>query len=99
MKKLTKSEYNKIIKAKVLMTGLYNGRHVAEAEDDNELMYHLQEIKKDYKKGILTLINADAQIAHNFLKFEDDYYESNLDDLYGSKYENQLDIENYFRGY
>jgi len=63
MKKLTKTEYNKIIKAKILVTGLYNGRHVEEAEDDNELFDHLHDIKKDYKKGIITLFNADAEIA------------------------------------
>lgn len=99
MKKLTKSEYNKIIKAKILVTGLYNGRSVEEAQDDNELLYHLKEIKKDYKKGSLTLINADAELAHNFLKFEDEDFESDIDDLYGSYTENLSDINDHFRGY
>ena len=99
MKKLTKSEYKKIIKAKILVTGLYNGRSVEEAEDDNELLYHLKEIKKDYKKGSLTLINADAELAHNFLKFEDEDFEADIDDLYGSYIENLSDINDHFRGY
>ena len=99
MKKLTKTEYKKIIKAKILVTGLYNGRSVEEAEDDNELLYHLKEIKKDYKKGSLTLINADAELAHNFLKFEDEDSEADIDDLYGSYTENLSDINDHFRGY
>lgn len=99
MKKLTKSEYNKIIKAKILVTGLYNGRSVEEAEDDNELFDHLQDIKKDYKKGIITLFNADAEIAFNFLKFLDEDSEADIDDLYGSYTENLSDINDHFRGY
>lgn len=99
MKKLTKSEYNKIIKAKILVTGLYNGRSVEESEDDNELFDHLHDIKKDYKKGIITLFNADAEIAYNFLKFLDDDELADIDDLYGSRYENQQDLDIYFRGY
>ena len=53
MKKLSKTTYNKIVKAKILNTGLYNGRHVEEAEIDDELYEHIQDIKQDYKKGVL----------------------------------------------
>ena len=73
MKKLTKKEYNKLIKAKVLSTGLYNGCHVEQAEVDDELYEHLQEIKRDYKKGVLTAFNADAELAFNYLRYEDEY--------------------------
>ena len=65
MKKLSKTTYNKIVKAKILNTGLYNGRNVEEAEIDDELYEHLQDIKQDYKKGVLTAFNADAEIAYN----------------------------------
>lgn len=99
MKKLTKSEYNKIIKAKILVTGLYNGRSVEEAEDDNLLYDHLKDIKRDYKKGVITLFNADAEMATNFLKFEDEDFEADIDDLYGSYTENLSDINDHFRGY
>ena len=37
MRKLSKTTYNKIVKAKILQTGLYNGRSVEEAEIDDEL--------------------------------------------------------------
>ena len=52
MKKLSKTTYNKIVKAKILNTGLYNGRHVEEAEIDDELLNHLDEIRYDYREGI-----------------------------------------------
>ncbi len=68
MKKLSKSTYTKLVKAKILQTGLYNGRSVEEAELDDELFEHLQDIKSDYKKGILTAFNADAEMAYNYLK-------------------------------
>lgn len=99
MKKLTKTAYNKIIKAKILQTGLYNGVNVDAAEVDDQLYEHLQEIKQDYKKGSLTLINADAEMATNFLKFEDEDFEADIDDLYGSYTENLSDINDHFRGY
>lgn len=99
MKKLTKSEYKKIIKAKILVTGLYNGRSVEEAEDDNLLYDHLKDIKRDYKKGVITLFNADAEMATNFLKFEDEDFEADIDDLYGSYTENLSDINDHFIGY
>lgn len=104
MKKLTKSEYNKIIKAKILVTGLYNGRSVEEAQDDNELLYHLKDIKRDYKKGVITLFNADAEMAHNFLKFEDEYSDDldidfGIDDLYGSYDDNMKAIKTHFGNY
>ena len=103
MKKLTKAQYNKIIKEKILVTGLYNGRNVEEAEIDDELYEHLQDIKADYRKGVLTAFNADAEIAFNYLKYEDSYdnldTDYSIDDLYGSKLENQLDIDTFFRGY
>ncbi len=47
MKKLSKKEYNNIVKAKILQTGLYNGRSVEEAEVDDELLNHLDEIRYD----------------------------------------------------
>ena len=75
MKKLSKTTYNKIVKAKILNTGLYNGRHVEEAEICDELYEHLQDIKQDYKKGVLTAFNADAEIAYNYFKHENDYKE------------------------
>ena len=73
MKKLSKKEYNNIVKAKILQTGLYNGRSVEEADIDDELYAHLDEIRQDYKKGVLTAFNADAEIAYNFLKYENEY--------------------------
>lgn len=97
--KLTKTAYNKLVKAKILQTGLYNGRSVEEGEDDNELLYHLQEIKQDYNKGLISLINADAEMAFNFLKFIDDDYEADIDDLYGSYSENMQDINDHFGNY
>lgn len=97
--KLTKTAYNKLVKAKILQTGLYNGRSVEEAEDDNELLYHLQEIKQDYKKELISLINADAEMAFNFLKFIDDDFEADIDDLYGSYSENMQDINDHFGNY
>ena len=75
MKKLSKTTYNKIVKAKILNTGLYNGRHVEEAEIDDELYEHIRDIKQDYKKGVLTAFNADAEIAYNYFKHENDYKE------------------------
>lgn len=89
MKKLTKTAYNKIVKAKILQTGLYNGRSVEEAEIDDELYEHLVDIKSDYKKGVLTAFNADAEIAYNYLKYEEEYaydldIDFGIDDLYGS---------------
>lgn len=104
MKKLTKKEYNKLIKAKVLSTGLYNGCHVEQAEVDDELYEHLQEIKTDYKKGVLTAFNADAELAFNYLRYEDEYTDDldidfGIDDLYGSYSENMKDINDHFRNY
>lgn len=101
MKKLTKTEYNKTIKAKILVTGLYNGRHVEEADDDDELYIHLQDIKNDYKKGILTAFNLDAELAYNYFKNEDEYnndinIDYSIDDLYGSFSENMNDINTHF---
>ncbi|MGR3979006.1 hypothetical protein FW754_15345 [Acinetobacter sp. 1207_04] len=96
MKKLSKIEYNKIVKAKILNTGLYNGRSVEEAENDNELLDHLKEIKNDYKKGLLTALNADTEMAHNFLKFEDIDDYADIEDLYGTYTDNMNDIKNHF---
>lgn len=70
MKKLSKTTYNKLVKAKVLQTGLYNGRNVEEAEIDDELFEHLQDIKQDYKKGVLTAFNADAEIAFDLQPYK-----------------------------
>jgi len=104
MKKLTKTAYNKIVKAKILQTGLYNGRHVEEAEIDDELFEHLQDIKSDYKKGVLTAFNADAEIAFNYLRYENDYDQGldidyGIDDLYGSYSDNMKDIKTHFGSY
>lgn len=105
MKNLTKTAYNKIVKSKVLNTGLYNGRNVEESEIDDELYAHLQDIKLDFKKGVLTPFNADAEMAYNFLKFEDSDYESDIDldyssdDLYGSYTDNMQDIKTHFGAY
>ncbi|TCB55553.1 hypothetical protein [Acinetobacter terrae] len=104
MKKLTKTEYNKIVKAKILQTGLYNGRHVEEAEIDDELYAHLDEIRQDYKKGVLTAFNADAEIAFNYLKYENEYDQDldidfGIDDLYGSYTDNMKDIKTHFGSY
>ena len=102
MKKLSKTEYNKIVKANILITGLYNGSNVEAADVNDELYEHLQDIKNDYKKGVLTPFNADAEMAYNFLKFEDqakDYdIDFGIDDLYGSYTENLEDINDHFRG-
>ena len=70
MKKLSNKEYNKIVKAKVLSTGLYNGRSVEEAEIDDELYEHIVDIKSDYKKGVLTAFNADAEIAFDLQPYK-----------------------------
>lgn len=70
MKKLSKKEYNNIVKAKILQTGLYNGRSVEEADIDDELYEHLSEIRQDYKKGVLTAFNADAEIAFDLQPYK-----------------------------
>ena len=70
MKKLSKTTYNKLVKAKILQTGLYNGRSVEEAEIDDELYEHLVDIKSDYKKGALTAFNADAEIAFDLQPYK-----------------------------
>ncbi|MEQ1412612.1 hypothetical protein [Acinetobacter indicus] len=104
MKKLSKTAYNKIVKAKILQTGLYNGRSVEEAEIDDELYEHLVDIKSDYKKGVLTAFNADAEIAYNYLKYEEDYADDldidfGIDDLYGSYDDNMKAIKTHFGAY
>lgn len=70
MRKLSKTTYNKLVKAKILQTGLYNGRSVEEAEIDDELYEHLVDIKSDYKKGVLTAFNADAEIAFDLQPYK-----------------------------
>lgn len=104
MKKLSKTTYNKIVKAKILQTGLYNGRSVEEAEIDDELYEHLVDIKSDYKKGALTAFNADAEMAYNYLKYEEDYADDldidfGIDDLYGSYDDNMKAIKTHFGKY
>ena len=104
MKKLTKTAYNKIVKAKILQTGLYNGRSVEEAEIDDELYEHLVDIKSDYKKGVLTAFNADAEIAYNYLKYEEEYADDldidfGIEDLYGSYDDNMKAIKTHFGAY
>lgn len=104
MKKLTKITYNKLVKAKILQTGLYNGRNVEEAEICDELYEHLQDIRQDYKKGILTAFNADAEMAYNYLKYENEYADDlyidfGIDDLYGSYDDNMQDIKTHFGNY
>ena len=104
MRKLSKTTYNKIVKAKILQTGLYNGRSVEEAEIDDELFEHLSDIKSDYKKGVLTAFNADAEMAYNFLKYEDEYADDldidfGIDDLYGSYDDNMKAIKTHFGAY
>lgn len=104
MKKLKKNEYNKIVKAKILITGLYNGQNIEAADVDDELYSHLQDIKNDYKKGVLTAFNADAHMAYNYLKYEESYDDDfeldyNIDDLYGSNQDNIQDIKTYFGKY
>lgn len=104
MRKLSKTTYNKIVKAKILQTGLYNGRSVEEAEIDDELYEHLVDIKSDYKKGILTAFNADAEMAYNYLKYEEDYADDldidfGIDDLYGSYDDNMKAIKTHFGAY
>ena len=104
MKKLSKKEYNNIVKAKILQTGLYNGRSVEEAEIDDELYEHLQQIKQDYIKGVLTAFNADAHIAYNYFKYENEYEDDldidyGIDDLYGSYSDNMKDINTHFGNY
>lgn len=104
MRKLSKTTYNKIVKAKILQTGLYNGRSVEEAEIDDELYEHLVDIKSDYKKGVLTAFNADAEIAFNYLRYENDYdhdldIDFGIDDLYGSYDDNMKAIKTHFGSY
>ena len=104
MKKLTKTAYNKIVKAKILQTGLYNGRSVEEAEIDDELYAHLDEIRQDYKKGVLTAFNADAEMAYNYLKYQEEYSDDldidfGIDDLYGSYDDNIKAIKTHFGNY
>lgn len=104
MKKLSKKEYNNIVKAKILQTGLYNGRSVEEADIDDELYSHLDEIRQDHKKGVLTAFNADAEIALNYLKYENEYADEldvdyGIDDLYGSFDDNMKDIKTHFGSY
>ena len=104
MKKLSKTAYNKLVKAKILQTGLYNGRSVEEADIDDELYEHLVDIKSDYKKGVLTAFNADAEMAYNFLKYEDEYADDldidfGIDDLYGSYDDNMKAIKTHFGSY
>ena len=70
MRKLSKTTYNKLVKAKILQTGLYNGRSVEEAEIDDELYEHLVDIKSDYKEGVLTAFNADAEIAFDLQPYK-----------------------------
>lgn len=102
MKKLSKKQYVHIVKAKILQTGLYNGRSVEEAEIDDELLNHLDEIRYDYRKGELTAFNADAHIAYNYFKYEneDDLdIDYGIDDLYGSYEDNMKDIKTHFGSY
>lgn len=108
MKKLTKKAYNEIVKSKILCTGLYNGKNIEAADVDDELYSHLQDIKNDYKKGVLTGFNADAHMAYNYLKYEESYDSSfnenieldyNIDDLYGSNQDNIQDIKTHFGKY
>ena len=104
MKKLSNKEYNKIVKAKILNTGLYNGRSVEEAEIDDELLNHLDEIRYDYRKGDLTAFNADAEIAYNYFKYENENEDDldidyDIDDLYGSYENNMKDIKTHFGSY
>ena len=104
MKKLSKKEYNNIVKAKILQTGLYNGRSVEEADIDDELYAHLDEIRQDYKKGVLTAFNADAEMAFNYFKYEDEYakdldFDFGIDDLYGSYDDNMKAIKTHFGSY
>ena len=104
MKKLSKKEYNNIVKAKILQTGLYNGRSVEEADIDDELLNHLDEIRYDYREGIFTAFNADAHIAYNYFKYENEYADDldidyGIDDLYGSYDDNMQDIKTHFGNY
>ena len=104
MRKLSKTTYNKLVKAKILQTGLYNGRSVEEAEIDDELYEHLVDIKSDYKEGVLTAFNADAEMAYNYLKYEEDYADDldidfGIDDLYGSYDDNMKAIKTHFGAY
>ena len=104
MKKLSKKEYNSVVKAKILQTGLYNGRSVEEAEIDDELLNHLDEIRYDYREGELTAFNADAHIAYNYFKYENEYADDldidyGIDDLYGSYSDNMQDIKTHFGNY
>lgn len=99
MNKLTKHEYNEIIKAQVITTGVYKGRLIREAEEDSELYYYLQEIKNEYRKGVLTRTNADSQMAKGFFQYSDDDDLADIDDLYGSYNENMNEISHHFGGY
>ena len=94
MKKLSKKEYNSVVKAKILQTGLYNGRSVEEAEVDDELLNHLDEIRYDYRKGELTAFNADAHIAYNYFKYEENENNDNLNIDIDSNY-GHLDNDDY----
>ena len=57
--------------------------------------------KRNKQKGELTLFNADAEIAVNYLKFEDAYLDDlhtdySSDDFYGSYDDNMKDIKTHF---
>ena len=94
MKKLSKKQYVHIVKAKILQTGLYNGRSVEEADIDDELLNHLDEIRYDYREGIFTAFNADAHIAYNYFKYEDSDYTSDDFNIYldNDDYTNDLKL-------
>jgi hypothetical protein len=51
MKKLSKTTYNKIVKAKILNTGLYNGRSVEEADIVTSYMLTLMRSDKTTRKA------------------------------------------------
>lgn len=92
------TEFKKIVKTKILQTGIYKGRNIQEAEDDSELYYYLSEIKKEYTNKKYTLTNADSKMALDFLQDLSDDLEFDLEDLYGSQQENMNDINEYFLG-
>lgn len=95
--KLSKSEYNKLVKAQTLITGSYKDIHVSVAEEDSELYYYLQAIRAEYKPNTYTKLNVDAQIAKEFLQYtEDSDFPQDIEDLYGSHYENMNDINDHF---
>lgn len=99
MKKLTKKEYTTLVKEQIISTGIYAGKHISEAEDNTDFYYHLQEIQHDYKPKTITKINADAEIAKNFLKYLNDDFLLDEDSLTNYQYEDQEDITTFFRGY